>query len=487
MTAVRHRRRPEKTAFSLPAAANRADVQAGIDVEEPALAWAQRRALAIEYRAIADLQPAARNPRTHSKKQIRQIAASIRQFGFVNPVLIDAAGAIVAGHGRLAAAKELGLHEVPTIRLNHLSEAEKRAYILADNRLAELAGWDRDLLALELQALTDIDLGFEVEITGFDMAQIDLLIAGSAASGEPDPADQEVVPTGSAVTISGDLWQLGPHRLLCADARDGDAVRRLMASETAQMVFTDPPYNVAIDGHVSGLGKVRHREFAMAAGEMTEAEFTAFLNTVLGNLAAVSADGAIHFVCMDWRHLHELLAAGRAVYSELKNLCVWNKDNGGMGSFYRSKHELVFVFKVGRAPHINTFGLGEGGRYRTNVWDYAGVNTLKPDRQDELAMHPTVKPVALVADAIKDCSKRRGIVLDAFGGSGTTLIAAEKTGRRGFLLEIDPLYVDGTIRRWQTLTGHEARHAETGLTFAQTLAAQAGTMTTTSVVEAGHG
>jgi hypothetical protein len=225
----------------------------------------------------------------------------------------------------------------------------------------------------------------------------------------------------------------------------------------------------------------------MAAGEMSEAEFTAFLNTVLGNLAAVSADGAIHFVCMDWRHLHELLAAGRAVYSELKNLCVWNKDNGGMGSFYRSKHELVFVFKVGRAPHINTFGLGEGGRYRTNVWDYAGVNTLKPDRQDELAMHPTVKPVALVADAIKDCSKRRGIVLDAFGGSGTTLIAAEKTGRRGFLLEIDPLYVDGTIRRWQTLTGHEARHAETGLTFAQTLAAQAGTMTTTSVVEAGHG
>ncbi|MGG5822000.1 DNA-methyltransferase [Falsiroseomonas sp. HW251] len=231
------------------------------------------------------------------------------------------------------------------------------------------------------------------------------------------------------------------------------------------MVFTDPPYNVPIQGHVSGLGRVQHGEFAMASGEMTEADFTRFLTTVLGHMAAVSADGAIHFVCMDWRHMHEVLAAGRAVYCELKNLCVWNKDNGGIGAFYRSKHELIFVFKKGTASHINTFGLGEKGRYRTNVWDYAGANSFKRGRAEELAMHPTVKPVALVMDAIKDCSRRGGVVLDGFGGSGTTLIAAHRTGRRGYLLKIDPLYVDVIIRRWQALTGEVARHAVTGEAF----------------------
>ncbi|HEY6356620.1 MAG TPA: site-specific DNA-methyltransferase, partial [Vicinamibacterales bacterium] len=192
---------------------------------------------------------------------------------------------------------------------------------------------------------------------------------------------------------------------------------------------------------------------------------TTFLKSVLGNLAASSTDGAIHFVCMDWRHMKELLRAGSEVYTELKNLCVWNKDNGGMGAFYRSKHELIFVFKHGTAPHRNNFGLGALGRYRTNVWDYAGVNTLKRGRHEELEMHPTVKPVALVADAIKDCSRRDDIILDAFGGSGTTLISAHKTGRRGYLLEIDPLYVDVAVRRWQTLTGDTAVHGESRLTF----------------------
>ena len=233
------------------------------------------------------------------------------------------------------------------------------------------------------------------------------------------------------------------------------------------MVFIDPPYNVPIDGNVCGSGSIKHREFAMAAGEMSETEFTDFLTTILGHLACHSISGSIHFICMDWRHILELLSAGRKVYAELKNLCVWNKDNGGMGSLYRSKHELVFVFKNGSERHINNVELGRHGRCRTNVWDYVGVNSLHEGRLDELAMHPTVKPVALVADAVLDCSKRDGIVLDCFGGSGTTLIAAEKTGRRGYLMELDPSYVDVTIKRFEKLTGKDAIHAENGSSFAE--------------------
>ncbi len=304
-------------------------------------------------------------------------------------------------------------------------------------------------------------------ITGFAPAEIDLLIEGL----EPAESDLKAdaipePPPAEAVTVKpGDLWHLGRHRLLCGDARDSRAFECLLAGESAQMVFVDPPYNVPVGGHVCGLGRIKHREFAMASGEMTEGQFVEFLRQTLSNLAAHSADGSIHYICMDWRHLYELLTAGRAVYSELKNLCVWNKTNAGMGSFYRSKHELVMAFKSGKAPHINNFGLGERGRYRTNVWDYAGVNTLKSDRLAELAMHPTVKPVALVADAMLDCSKRGGIVLDAFAGSGTTVIAAERTSRRAYALEIDPLYVETAIRRWEDYSGDHAVHAETGLTL----------------------
>lgn len=252
--------------------------------------------------------------------------------------------------------------------------------------------------------------------------------------------------------------------------KEAERALREAGGERAQLVFVDPPYNVPIDGHVGGSGAVRHREFAMAAGEMSEAEFTAFLEIAFGHLARFSEDGSIHFVCMDWRHIVEVMTAGRKAYAELKNLCVWNKTNGGMGALYRSKHELVFVFKNGTARHINNVELGQHGRDRTNVWDYAGVNTMKADRMDELRMHPTVKPVALVADAILDCSNRRGIVLDSFGGSGSTLIAAERTGRRARLIELDPLYADVIIRRWQDLTGKDAVHADTGQTFAAGLA-----------------
>src|ERR1700730_6307951 len=369
----------------------------------------------VEFILVSELRPYPKNARTHSKRQIRQLANSIEKFGFCNPVLVDDENQIIAGHGRVEAAKVLGIDAVPTCRLSHLSEAEKRAYILADNKLAEQAGWDQELLAIELQGLIDLD--FDVDLPGFAIPEIDLILEdGFEAKGEPSgPEDDVPEPApGPAVTQLGDLWISGNHRLLCGDARAQTAYDTLLDGAKAQFVFTDPPYNVAIDGNVCGLGRIRHREFAMASGEMSEDEFTSFLQTVFGRLAENTIDGSIHDICMDWRHASEMLAAGRAVYSELKNLCVWNKSNAGMGSFYRSKHELVFVWKNGSAAHINNFDMGQHGRSRSNVWDYAGVNSLRPNRLEELAMHPTVKPVGLVADAIKDCSRRKGLVLDPF-------------------------------------------------------------------------
>ena len=423
--------------------------------------------LVIERFPTSVLSFNRRNARTHSKKQVRQIAASIREFGFVNPLLIDEANLVIAGHGRLAAARLLNLETVPAIRLSHLSETQKRALAIADNKLAENAEWDQELLARELECLSEIEVDFDVEITGFEAAEIDLLIEGLEHA-ESDPKADAIPesPGTEDVTVApGDLWLLGRHRLLCGDARDPRAFECLMAGKSAQMVFVDPPYNVPIDGHVCGLGRIRHREFAMASGEMTEGQFTEFLRQTLSNLAAHSTDGSIHFICIDWRHLYELLTAGQAVYFGLKNLCVWAKTNGGMGSLYRSQHELVFVFKAGSAPHINNVELGRHGRYRTNIWSYPGINSFGKDRDTDLALHPTVKPVALVADAILDCSRRGGVILDAFAGSGTTLIAAEKTGRRAYALEIDPVYVETAIRRWEDFTHDHAVHAETGLTL----------------------
>jgi len=436
--------------------------------------------LKIVYRPIDDLTPYKGNARTHSDKQIAQIAASIRTFGFTNPVLIDARGQIAAGHGRVAAARQLGMRDVPTIELAHLTGAERRAYVIADNRLAELAGWDREILAIELQALSELDLDFELEITGFETAELDLLL-DSVDDADSDEADQMPEP-GPSVTRAGDIWHLGRHRLICGDARDASVYERLMADERAHCVFTDPPYNVKIDGHVCGSGKVKHREFAMAAGEMDKASFTSFLRDALAAMAEVSLDGAIHFVCMDWRHMDELSAAGAEVYSELKNLVVWAKTNGGMGTFYRSRHELIFVYKVGTAKHLNTFGLGETGRYRTNVWDYPGVNGFGGNQED-LALHPTVKPVALVADAIRDVTRRGDIVLDGFGGSGTTLIAAERTGRVARLVELDPLYCDVICRRFEAHTGQPARLAGTDQTFGD-VARERESETDTPIVEA---
>ncbi len=437
-------------------------------MQHPPALLARDPRVEIVYRPIDQLKPDPRNPRRHERKQIRKIADSIETFGFNVPILVDAELRVIAGHGRLLACRLLGRNEVPTISLEHLSEAQARAFMIADNRLTEIASWDDRLLGEQLRELSELNLEFSLEVTGFDMAEIDLFIEG--ASGTPKPAEDDLLPpgaTGPAVTQPGDTWILGPHRIHCGSALDEAAYRALMQDHRAAIVFTDPPYNVPIDRNVSGLGAIRHREFAMASGEMDEAEFTAFLTRALGLLAGHSFDGSLHFICMDWRHMGELLGAAKQAYTELKNLCVWTKDNAGMGSLYRSQHELVFVFKHGRDPHQNHIQLGRYGRNRSNMWSYPGVNSFSRSGSEGnlLALHPTVKPVALVADALRDCSSRGEIVLDAFLGSGTTLIAAERTGRICRGLELDPLYVDTTVRRWQALTGQHARHAESGLMF----------------------
>ncbi len=424
--------------------------------------------LTIDTLPIDQLVPYARNARTHSDKQVAQIARSIHRFGFINPIIVDKAGMVIAGHGRVLAAKQLGLAVVPVIQVDHLSEAEKRAYILADNKIAENAGWDPDLLRVELEYLTQIDIDVDVDLTGFSMPEIDLILAPHDADEDSDDGVDTLPPlpeAGTAVSRLGDLWQLGPHRVLCGDCRDPSVVEQLMGKHQARMVITDPPYNVPIEGHVCGKGKHQHAEFAMASGELSSDEFSRFLRESLTQLAAVSLDGAVHYLFMDWRHTKELMAAAEAVYDSQLNLCVWSKTNGGMGSFYRSQHELVFVFKKGQAPHVNHVELGRHGRYRTNVWTYRGINSFGKERDALLAQHPTVKPVGLIADAILDASHRGEGVLDGFLGSGTTVLAAERVGRRAYGLEIDPRYVDVTLQRWLAVTGEMPIHVPSGLRF----------------------
>ena len=426
-----------------------------------------RTLLSVCYLPIEQLKPDPRNARVHNKKQVRQIASSIESFGFNVPILIDGGNNVVAGHGRILAAKLLGLAEVPTVRLDHLTGAQRRAFAIADNRLTEIASWDDRLLGETLQELASVDLDFALEATGFDAGEIDLRIE-ALPQNEREPAERPIpaVP-GPAVTRTGDLWLLGRHKVLCGDALDAEAYRTLLGPETANAAFTDPPYNLPVNGHVSGRGQTRHREFPMAAGEMDSAAFTKFLETSMRHMAAFSRSGAVHYVCMDWRHAAELLIASRAAGFGMLNLCVWTKPNAGMGSLYRSQHELVFVFKAGSGRHQNNVQLGRLERNRTNVWAYAaGPAFGRAGEEGHLAaLHPTVKPVAMVADAILDSSRRGDIVLDSFLGSGTTLMAAERTGRQCRGLELDPLYVDVIVRRWQAYTGSAARHAVTGAAF----------------------
>ena len=427
------------------------------------------RKLTIEYLSVASLGPDPKNARLHSDKQVQQIARSIETFGFNVPVLVDANSQVIAGHGRLSACRLLGISQVPVIRLEHLSEHQKRAFMIADNQLTETSEWDTQLLGEQLKILSEAELEFSLEVTGFEVGEIDLMIENlnPATEGADDPADALPEPSSVQVSRIGDLWQLGKHRVLCSDALSHDSYKSLMGDSRAQVVFTNPPYNVPIAGNVSGKSKNHHRKFVMASGEMSEGEFTRFLSDAFASLAMYSLPGSLHYVCMDWRHMKELLAAGNAAYSELKNVCVWVKDNAGTGSLYRSQHELVFVFKNGESSHRNNVQLGRFGRSRTNVWNYPGANSFSRSSSEGnlLALPPTVKPVAMVADAIMDCSARGDLVLDPFLGNGTTLVAAERTGRICCGIDLDPGYVDTAIRRWQAFTSHFADRVTDGKSF----------------------
>ena len=412
----------------------------------------------IDYVKIGELREYSENPKIHEEKQIQQIAKSINKFGFTNPILVDEKSEIIAGHGRLLAAQLLKLETIPIIRLTHLSEPEKRAYRIADNRLAENGQWNVELLKLEFSEIEKLALNLEdelnLDITGFDFKEIDVLLAKDKPNEKADDKLNSVpyVAENEIVSQHGDVWLLGKHKVICGDALKEETYQRLFHDVHANMVFIDPPYNVKIQGHVCGAGQTKHKEFAFASGEMDEAEFTSFLKTTMKNISKYSAEASVHYICLDWRHIYELLSASRDVYAKMLNMIVWCKKNGGMGSFYRSQHELGFVFQNGKGSHVNNVELGKHGRYRTNVWHYAGVNSFGSE-QKNLKMHPTVKPVELVRDAILDASKRGNIVLDAFLGSGTTLIAAEKTGRICYGIEYEPLYIDTIIRRYYELTG----------------------------------
>lgn len=428
--------------------------------------------LNVENVSINLIKPYKNNPKIHKNKQVQQIVNSIKEFNFNNPILIDEKDEIIAGHGRLLAAEELGIKEVPVIKLTHLNEAQKRAYRIADNKLTENGQWDVDLLKIELVELEKLDLDFTLDITGFDTADIDIILDDSLTDKQVKLDEQAnnvpFIPENEIVSKEGDVWVLGKHRIICGNALDKETYSKLFNGKKAAMVFTDPPYNVKVDGHVCGLGKTKHKEFKMASGEMSSEEFYEFLIKNFTLLKDFSKNGSLHYICMDWRHIKEIINAGSEVFDDFKNLCVWNKDNGGMGSLYRSKHELIFIFKNGNSSHKNNVELGSHGRYRTNVWDYPGVNSFGGDK-DKLKFHPTVKPVEMVKDAILDVTKRSEIILDTFLGSGTSLIAAEQSGRICYGIELEPLYVDTTIRRWQELTGKSAIHKESGKTYRELL------------------
>ena len=422
----------------------------------------------VEQVPIDLLKPYTGNARTHSDKQLATIVRSLESFGWMNPLIAERDGTIIAGHGRWLAAKQLGLTHCPVIRVEHLTSDAARAYRLADNRIAELSDWDRDTLEIELQHLSSVDLDFNIETIGWEHAELDLLLDPEKEPDDGDPADAEMpLPEAVAVTRLGELWLLGKHRLVCGSSLEPASFELLMEGHKASVGFQDAPFNVPIGGHVSGLGKTKHREFAMASGEMTDAEFRSFLGTNAKLVGDHAVEGAVLAMCMDWRGALLLQLATADAGLSLINLAVWVKTNGGMGSLYRSQHELVFITKKGRASHTNNVELGKHGRYRTNVWRYAGVNSFGKKRMEQLGGHPTPKPISMVADYLRDVSHRGQIVLDSFMGSGTTLLAAERTGRVAFGMDLDPLYIDLTIRRWQKMTGEVAISATKGQSFSE--------------------
>lgn len=411
--------------------------------------------LKINCRDTGTLTSNPNNARKHPKSQLRLIATSLQRFGWVTPLIIDPDGMILCGHGRYEAALSLGMKSVPTIMLEHLGKADRRAYVIMDNASAEQAGWSDKMLAIELSGL--LEIGYDLEFTGLSQLRIDTILSMDDAE---EPVDDDVYLPGEQdqpVTQPGDVWDIGVHRLIVGDARDPAVFDRLLHGERVQMTITDPPYGCAIENNVSGNGRVRHSNFLMGAGETSLPEFASTLiRPVFKNIASVCESGAIAFVFTDWRAAPHMLTAAEGVFEEPKQMIVWAKTNGGQGTFYRSAHELIYAYRVSPGRIINNFKLGAGGRYRTNVWTYPGANVFRAGRMQDLADHPTVKPKKMIADAILDCSKRGGIILDVFAGSGTTLCAAAMTGRVGRGIELDPKYADVALRRIEAETGEVA-------------------------------
>lgn len=410
----------------------------------------------VEMLAIGMIKPYSKNPRIHNAKQIEKIKNSIMQFGFTAPILVDKENNIVAGHARYEAMKMLNAVQIPTIQLENLTPEQIKAYRIADNRLAEDAQWDSDILKIEFKELLELD--FDITDTGFEIPEIDSLTIELIGDENKQDEDKEVYSLLDSIpqkVKKNDLWILGEHKIFCGDTLDPDSFKCLLMTEKAEIIVTDPPYNVKIKGHVCGNGKIQHTDFKMASGEMTESEFMDFTQKFMENLRESSTDGSLHYIFIDWRGLKTFLTAGEQ-YDELKNICVWDKTTGGMGSLYRSQHEFVCVFKNGKNPHINNIQLGHNGRYRTNVWSVKGMNVQNKQAQELFKLHPTVKPVGLLSDILLDASSPGGIVLDCFGGSGSTLIACEKTKRKARLIELDEKYCNAIIYRWEKLTGRKA-------------------------------
>lgn len=402
-----------------------------------------------EQRRVRDLIPLEFNPRKVNAEKQQQLIESYKTFDLVEIPVINRDNHIIAGERRFEvlwyAGKQDDLIDV-RVPNRMLTEEEVKKYCLISN--THSGEWD--LVKLE-EYFADInyqDIINDLPDLKTDLPSTDVVTSKPEAIEQKEIVEDEFdepLPV-DPVTKPGDYYELNSHRLLCADSTDMHAVERIMSGQLAQMVFTDPPYNVKVKD-IGGLGKIKHEEFKMASGEMNKSRFTRFLEDVIMNLMKFSKTGSIHYICMDWKHVHELSTAGK-LYQEFKQLIIWVKDNGGMGTFYRSQHELIFVYKNGRGKHINNFELGQTGRYRTNVWQYAGMNSVGNKERDELEEHPTVKPVKLVADALLDCSNKKGIILDLFLGSGTTIIASEQTGRVCYGIEMDEKYCDTIIRRY---------------------------------------
>ena len=415
--------------------------------------------LQIELCPLDQLKSHVRKLRKNDSAHVREIANSIARLGFNVPLLIGKDNIVVDGDSRVEAAKLLGLSSAPCIRVDHLDETEQRLLRLAVNRLAEKGIWDIGELEAEFKELIIADA--PIEISGFGLDEIDQLVIGADEDG-CEAGDLAPLPGVPAVARVGDLFLLGSHRLICGDATDPAVIRRLMRTDVARMVLTDEPFNVAIGGHVTG---GEHREFVMASGEMTDAQFLKFNQKWMDAVLPHLMDGGILGTFIDWRGLPIAHAAATALGLTPLNLVVWTKTNAGMGSLYRSQHELLPLFKKGDAPHVNNISLGKRGRHRTNVWTYPGASSLGSDARKGLQDHPTVKPTPMLQDALIDLTNRGDIILDPFLGSGSTLIAAENTGRECRGVELDPLYVDVIIRRYETATGANVILADSDETF----------------------